>query len=72
MPIVVVMIALLAQWARSDQREADRLDRSADSGSDDDLDAYNAMLAELAFRDLEARQSAERGTPDRQSPPPGG
>jgi hypothetical protein len=46
-----VMIALLVQWSRSDQRTARRLDRAADLDEDADLVAYNAMLAELARRD---------------------
>ncbi|HET6731312.1 cytochrome c oxidase assembly protein [Mycobacterium sp.] len=50
-PLVVVMIALLIQWRRSDQRTAKRLDRAADRDEDADLAAYNAMLAELARRD---------------------
>ena len=50
-PLVVVMIALLVQWTRSDRRTAKRLDRAADRDDDADLAAYNAMLAELARRD---------------------
>jgi cytochrome c oxidase assembly factor CtaG/putative copper export protein len=50
-PLIVVMIALLVQWTRSDQRTAKRLDRAADRDEDADLVAYNAMLAELARRD---------------------
>ena len=50
-PLVVVMIALLVQWSRSDQRTAKRLDRAADRDHDADLAAYNAMLAELSRRD---------------------
>ena len=50
-PLVVVMIALLVQWSRSDQRTARRLDRAADRDDDAELAAYNAMLAELARRD---------------------
>jgi putative copper resistance protein D len=50
-PLVVVMIALLVQWTRSDQRTARRLDRAADRDDDAELAAYNAMLAELARRD---------------------
>ena len=50
-PLVVVMIALLIQWRRSDQRTAKRLDRAADRDDDADLAAYNAMLAELGRRD---------------------
>ncbi|OBK70197.1 cytochrome c oxidase assembly protein [Mycobacterium sp. 1274761.0] len=50
-PLVVVMIALLVQWTRSDRRTAKRLDRAADRDDDAELAAYNAMLAELAKRD---------------------
>ncbi len=50
-PLVVVMIALLIQWRRSDQRTAKRLDRAADRDDDADLAAYNAMLAQLARRE---------------------
>jgi cytochrome c oxidase assembly factor CtaG/putative copper export protein len=50
-PLVVVMIALLIQWTRSDQRTAKRLDRAADRDDDADLAAYNAMLAKLAEHD---------------------
>ena len=50
-PLVIVMIALLVQWTRSDRRTAKRLDRAADRDDDAELTAYNAMLAELAKRD---------------------
>jgi putative copper resistance protein D len=50
-PLVLVLIALLVQWRRSDQRTATRLDRAADRDDDADLTAYNAMLAEMAKRD---------------------
>ena len=50
-PLVVVMIALLVQWSRSDQRTAKRLDRAADRDDDAELTAYNAMRAERARRD---------------------
>jgi cytochrome c oxidase assembly factor CtaG/putative copper export protein len=50
-PMIIVMIALLAQWARSDDREARRSDRVGDRRVDDELDAYNRMLAGLAAVD---------------------
>jgi len=49
-PLAVVMIALLVQWSRSDQRTARRLDRAADRDDDAELVAYNAMLSQLARR----------------------
>lgn len=55
LPLVLVMIALLVQWHRSDRRTAKRLDRSADRDEDAELAAYNAMLAEAARRDALGR-----------------
>lgn len=43
-PLVLVLLALLTQWSRHDQREGKRADRSGD----DELAAYNEMLAKLA------------------------
>ncbi|GLZ34970.1 copper resistance protein D [Lentzea sp. NBRC 105346] len=54
LPLLVVMVALLVQWARSDDRDARRLDRKADADNDADLAAYNAMLRILAERDSKA------------------
>lgn len=51
LPLLMVMIALLVQWHRSDRRTAKRLDRAADRDEDAELAAYNAMLAEMARRD---------------------
>jgi putative copper resistance protein D len=47
-PLVIVVIALVTQWARQDRRESVRTDRHADAGFDDEMDAYNNMLRELA------------------------
>jgi putative copper resistance protein D len=51
LPLLVVLIALLMQWARADEREARRADRRADADGDAELEAYNAMLRQLAERD---------------------
>ena len=59
LPLVIVMLALLVQWARSDDRIARRLDRAADLDDDAELVAYNAMLAELSH-----------GEPPERSPQP--
>jgi len=48
LPILVVVIALVAQWARQDRRTATRNDRHAEAGYTEELDAYNAMLKELS------------------------
>ncbi|TWH18381.1 putative copper resistance protein D [Prauserella rugosa] len=47
-PVVIVMIALLIQWARADDREARRRDRREDATNDQELAAYNAMLKQLS------------------------
>jgi putative copper resistance protein D len=46
-PLVMVVIALVTQWARQDRRTSTRSDRHEDAGYDDDMDAYNNMLREL-------------------------
>ncbi|MCV7362183.1 cytochrome c oxidase assembly protein [Mycolicibacterium neworleansense] len=48
LPVLIVVIALVAQWARQDRRAGAREDRHSDRGYDDELDAYNAMLHELS------------------------
>ncbi|MEV6771843.1 cytochrome c oxidase assembly protein [Nocardia sp. NPDC051030] len=55
-PLVVVMLALLIQWSRSDKKLQTRIDRAADRDDDAELTAYNAMYAELARRDREVRK----------------
>lgn len=47
-PVIIVVVALVAQWARQDRRAGARDDRHSDRGYDDELDAYNAMLHELS------------------------
>ena len=49
-PLLFVLIALLVQWSRQDERTARRDDRRADADGDADLAAYNAMLRRLATR----------------------
>jgi putative copper resistance protein D len=46
-PLLVVLVALLVQWSRADQRDAARRDRHADRDGDAELAAWNAMLADL-------------------------
>jgi cytochrome c oxidase assembly factor CtaG/putative copper export protein len=50
-PLLVVMVALMVQWARADERAAVRADRRADATGDADLAAYNEMLRQMADRD---------------------
>lgn len=49
-PSVLVLLALLVQWHRSEEREARRRDRRADRDGDKELAAYNAYLASLQAR----------------------
>ncbi|MEV3998709.1 cytochrome c oxidase assembly protein [Streptomyces halstedii] len=49
-PSVLVLIALVFQWYRSEQRTARRSDRAADRDGDKELNAYNAYLASLQAR----------------------
>lgn len=57
-PLVVVIISLLAQWSKGDEKEARRADRHAALDDDADLTAYNAMLSRMADRDQ--RQAGPR------------
>ncbi|MDQ7992916.1 MAG: cytochrome c oxidase assembly protein, partial [Propionicimonas sp.] len=50
-PALVAVIALAAQWFRSDRGEAAAADARQDLGGADELTAYNDMLAALAERD---------------------
>lgn len=47
-PVVLVVVAIVAQWAKSDRREARRADRHAETYEDVELDDYNKMLEDLA------------------------
>ncbi len=49
-PSVIVLVALLFQWRKSEEREARRKDRAADRDGDKELEAYNAYLASLNAR----------------------
>jgi putative copper resistance protein D len=47
-PMLIVVVAMVAQWSRIDERAARRDDRRADRDGDADLTAYNAMLRQMA------------------------
>ncbi|MFF1353505.1 cytochrome c oxidase assembly protein [Streptomyces sp. NPDC058297] len=49
-PSVLVLLALLFQWKKSEDRQARRKDRAADRDGDQELVAYNAYLASLNTR----------------------
>jgi putative copper resistance protein D len=50
-PSLLVLGVIFVQWMRSDAREARRFDRRVDAGTDTELPAYNAWLAQLAARE---------------------
>ena len=47
-PLILVTLAHGVQWLRTDRREAARHDRKEARTGDEELEAYNAMLAGLA------------------------
>lgn len=57
LPTLLILVAVLPSWSRSEEREAKRSDRRADADGDAALAAWNARLAALAARDS---QQAER------------
>lgn len=65
-PLVIVIISLLAQWSRSDAREARRADRRGNSKTDDELNSYNAMLAQLAAADTKVKPSEQRAVAEQE------
>ena len=50
-PAFVAVVMLAAQWFRSDNAEATAFDERERADGEDELSAYNDMLAELARRD---------------------
>ena len=46
-PLIVVFGALFLQWLKEDRQEAKEYDKRAEETGDDDLEAYNAMLAAM-------------------------
>jgi cytochrome c oxidase assembly factor CtaG/putative copper export protein len=49
-PALIVLIVIMVQWSRSDDREAVRKDRQADRDGDAELNAYNERLASMNKR----------------------
>lgn len=46
-PALIVFIAIMVQWSRSDDRESKRVDRQAERDGDAELNAYNDRLSGL-------------------------
>jgi len=56
LPAAALTLIVSVQWSRSDARDAKRLDRASDRGGNQDIEAYNQMLAQLAARRERAQQ----------------
>lgn len=59
-PAAVLTLIVSVQWSRSDAREARRKDRASDRAGNQDIEAYNLMLANLAAR-RERAENAHNG-----------
>jgi putative copper resistance protein D len=55
LPTAAITLIVAIQWARSDERDAKRLDRASDRGGNEDLVEYNRMLDALSKRKQEPR-----------------
>lgn len=65
-PTLLLAVVLVAQWIRSDEREARRYDRRAARDGDAELAAYNRMLAGLSGREpLRQKQIGHPTRPER-------
>jgi putative copper resistance protein D len=72
LPLLLVVIVLIVQWSRQDERSARRDDRRADADGDADLAAYNAMLRRLAAHDGPPTAAAEMRPTSHDSVPDAG
>jgi putative membrane protein len=70
-PTVLVLIALLVQWAAAERRAAARSDRKAERDDDAELTAYNAYLARLAGGRTPPCGPTPAGAPSRSGGQPG-
>ncbi len=50
LPTAALTIIVSVQWFKADGREAKRLDRASDRTGNQDVEAYNEMLAKLNAR----------------------
>jgi putative copper resistance protein D len=61
-PLMIVVVALVVQWSRIDERSARRADRRAELDGDADLTAYNAMLRQMAAQEGPTASSSTGST----------
>jgi cytochrome c oxidase assembly factor CtaG/putative copper export protein len=59
-PAAFLTLMVSVQWARSDSRDAKRLDRASDRGGNQDVEAYNQMLEQIARRSAAADERRQR------------
>jgi len=58
-PTIVLALIVAVTWSQSDERAAKRRDRQVDAFGDEELDAYNEMLAQMSAKES-SRRSTER------------
>lgn len=63
LPLMIVIVVLAVQWARQDAQDSRRKDRHLDSGQDEDLEAYNQMMHQLAERSWPPASSGREESP---------
>ncbi|GAB2925483.1 cytochrome c oxidase assembly protein [Rhodococcus aerolatus] len=68
-PLVLVMLALVVQWSRDDERLARRTDRAAERDHHRELEAHNAMFAALAARSAAPARTPGAPGPERAAHP---
>ena len=59
-PAAFLTLMVSVQWARSDSRDAKRLDRASDRAGNQDVEAYNQMFEQLARRSAAAELRRDR------------
>ena len=60
-PAGILTLLVSVQWAKSDARDAKRLDRASDRTGNQDVEAYNQMLEQLAKRRASAEERHSQG-----------
>lgn len=60
-PAGILTLMVSMQWAKSDARDAKRLDRASDRSGNKDVEAYNQMLEQMAKRRALAEQRHNQG-----------
>lgn len=56
-PTIILALIVAVTWSQSDERAAKRRDRQVDTYGDSELDAYNAMLADMTAKETQRKES---------------